>query len=214
MNGRESPWALKGHHHISIGELASTVLRGLLYDICELYIDDIIVFGNSPKELLTNLELVFERLTKHRLTVNPEKCFIGMSEVEFVGHTIDERGMSFSREKIDKVLNIPEPVLGKELKSFLGVAGYFHRHIKDYAVVTKPLTRMIEGYERNRRLIWSEQGRTAFKEIKEAINNCPKLFFLDDHSPIFLHTDASDYGLGGYLFQIINEEEVPIAFHK
>ena len=123
-----------------------------------------------------------------------------MSEVEFVGHTIDERGMSFSREKIDKVLNIPEPVLGKELKSFLGVAGYFHRHIRDYAVVTKPLTKMIEGYERNRRLIWSEQGRAAFREIKEAINNCPKLFFMDDNSPIFLHTDASDYGLGGAPF--------------
>ena len=130
-----------------------------IYNICELYIDDIIVFGNSKKEFLTNVELVFERLLKHRLTVNPEKCFIGMSEFEFVGHTIDERGMSFSREKIDKVLNIPEPVLGKELKSFLGVAGYFHRHIRDYAVVTKALTKMIEGYERNRRLIWSEQGR-------------------------------------------------------
>ena len=94
------------------------------------------MFGNSKEEFLTNVELVFERLAKHRLTVNPEKCFLGMSEVEFVGHTIDERGMSFSREKIDKVLNIPEPVLGKELKSFLGVAGYFHRHIRDYAVVT------------------------------------------------------------------------------
>ena len=107
------PMGLKGAPSYFQGELASTVLRGLLYDICELYIDDIIVFGNSPKELLTNLELVFERLTKHRLTVNPEKCFIGMSEVEFVGHTIDGRGVSFSREKIDKVLNIPEPVLGR-----------------------------------------------------------------------------------------------------
>ena len=172
------------------GELASTVLRGLLYHICELYIDDIIVFGNTKAEFLTNVELVFQRLRKHRLTVNPEKCSLGMPEVEFVGHTIDERGMSFSREKIDKVLNIPEPVLGKELKSFLGVAGYFHRHIRDYAVVTKPLTKMIEGYERTRRLIWSEQGRAAFREIKEAINNCLKLFFMDDHTPFPLHTDA------------------------
>ena len=206
------PMGLKGAPSYFQGELASTVLRGLLYHICELYIDDIIVFGNSKEEFLANVELVFQRLMKHRLTVNPEKCFLGMSEVEFVGHTIDERGMSFSREKIDKVLNIPEPVLGKELKSFLGVAGYFHRHIKDYAGVTKPLTKMIEGYERNRRLIWSEQGRAAFREIKEAINNCPKLFFMDDHSPVFLHTDASDYGIGGYLFQMINGEEVPIAF--
>ena len=71
---------------------------------------------------------------------------------------------------------------------------------------------MIEGYERNRRLIWSEQGRLAFREIKDAINNCTKLFFMDDHSPVFLHTDASDYGIGGYLLQIINGEEVPIAF--
>ena len=94
-----SPKGLKGAPSYFQGELASTVLRGLLYDICELYIDDVIVFGNSKKEFLANIELVFNRLLKHRLTVNPEKCLIGMLEVEFVGHTIDERAMSFSREK-------------------------------------------------------------------------------------------------------------------
>ena len=71
---------------------------------------------------------------------------------------------------------------------------------------------MIKTYERNKKLIWTEEGKKAFHLIKEAINDCPTLFFLDDNSPIFLHTDASNYGISGYLFQIVNGTEYPIAF--
>ena len=71
---------------------------------------------------------------------------------------------------------------------------------------------MIVAYERNRKLVWTEEGRIAFHALKQAINECPMLFFVNDDSPIFLHTDASDYGIGGYLFQVIDEKEIPIAF--
>ena len=135
-----------------------------------------------------------------------------MSDIEFVGHTINQDGITFSREKIDKVLEIPEPILSLELKKFLGVTGYFHEHIRNYAEITRPLQQMVHDYERKRKLVWTEEGKISFGKIKQAINDCPTLFFLDDISPIFLQTDASDYGIGGYLFQVVNGKEIPIAF--
>ena len=126
------PMGLKGAPSYFQGVLASIVLVGLLYFVCELYIDDIIVYGRDEEEFLKNLEKVFQRLEKHRLTCNPKKMFLGLEEVEFVGHTVNHSGITFSREKIEKVLAIKEPVYGKELKAFLGVVGYFHSHIRDY----------------------------------------------------------------------------------
>ena len=125
---------------------------------------------------------------------------------------MNEHALPFSRERIEKVMETKEPVYCKELKAFLGVAGYFHAHIRDYATVSRPLHKMIQAYERNRKLSWTDEGREAFKALKKAINECPKLFFVNDGCPIFLHTDASDFGVGGYLFQVVDGVEQPIAF--
>jgi len=206
------PMGLKGAPSYFQGVLVSTVLVGLIYSICELYIDDLIIHAQTEKEFLKRLEQVLQRLQKHKITVNPDKCFFGMSEVEYVGHTINGKGLTFSREKIDKVLQIDAPILGKDLKSFLGVAVYFIDHIKNYATIVRPLHQMLLEYDRNRKLVWSTDGRVAFHSIKEAINNCTTLFFIDDHSPIILTTDASDFGIGGYLAQVVEGVERPIAF--
>ena len=193
------PMGLKGTPSYFQGVLVSTVLVGLMYTICELYIDDLIIHAQTEKEFLERLEEVLKRLQKHNITVNPDKCFFGLNEVEYVGHTINGQGLTFSREKIDKVLQIETPVLGKDLKSFLGVAVYFIDHIQNYASIVRPMHQMLLDYDRNRKLVWSEEGRVAFHQIKAAINNCTTLFFIDDHSPIVLTTDASDFGIGGYL---------------
>ena len=206
------PMGLKGAPGYFQRVLATSVLAGLIYSICELYIDDIIVHAQNAEDYIKNLRVVFERLRKHNITLNPEKCKFGLKKVEYVGHTIDESGLSFSREKIEQVLAIPPPKYGKELKSFLGLASYFRDHIRNYADMSRPLQLMIANYEKKRKLEWTEQGTQAFKNIREAIQNCPKLFFIDDNSPVYLHTDASDYGIGGYVFQIVDGKEIPIAF--
>jgi hypothetical protein len=206
------PMGLKSATSWFQGCLASIVLAGLIYFICELYVDDVIVHGKTKEEFLHNLEEVFKRFQKYNLIVSPAKTYVGMSDIEFVGHTINQDGIIFSREKIDKVLEIPEPILSLELKKFLGVTGYFHEHIRNYAEITRPLQQMVHDYERKRKLVWTEEGKIAFEKIKQTINNCTTLFFLDDISPIFLQTDASNYGIGGYLFQIVNGKEIPTAF--
>ena len=71
---------------------------------------------------------------------------------------------------------------------------------------------MVKNYKPKQPVKWTSETLKVFQDIKDAINACPKLYFLDDHSPIYLHTDASDYGVGGYLFQIVNGVEYPIVF--
>ena len=84
---------LKGAPSFFQSEMAQTVLGGLTHHILELYLDDIIVYGTSEDEYVDNLRQVFDRLTKHNVTLNPAKCRFGMEEVEYVGHTINSEGM-------------------------------------------------------------------------------------------------------------------------
>ena len=146
------------------------------------------------------------------LTINPDKCQIGLNQVTYVGHTLDATGIHFERTKLDGVYNFPKPVYSKHLKSFVSLASYFRDHVQNHASRVKPLFDLLTGYDKNKRIQWTPEAEAAFEDIREGINNCPKLFFLDDTSPICLHTDASDYGIGAYLFQIVNGQEVPIHF--
>ena len=206
------PMGLKGAAGYFQKMLATVVLVSLIYNICELYIDDVIVPAKTEEEYLFRLRKVLERFQKHNITLNPKKCKFGLTSVEYVGHTIDSKGLSFSAEKLDAVLAIPPPEYSKELRSFLGLASYFRDHLDNYAIKAKPLQEMLSDYDKKKKLIWTPEGKQAFEDVKDSIRKCPKLFFMNDDAPIFLHTDASDYGIGAYLFQVIDGKEYPIQF--
>jgi hypothetical protein len=126
---------------------------------------------------------------------------------------IDEHGLSFSEEKLREVLDFPLPTTHKVMKSFLGLANYFRDHVKDHSTLVKPLQDMVGNYKKNQQLKWTPELTARFDEVKKVVGGCPKLFFMDENLPIFLHTDASDYGMGAYCFQ--QEQggpERPIAF--
>ena len=142
------PMGLKGSGSYFQRTLASVVLAGILYFACELYIDDILVCGKTHEEFLRNLELVFERLKKHKITLNPTKCTFGTSSVEYVGHTISEEGLNYSPEKREAVFNIKKPMLEKQLKSFIGCAEYFHEHIQNFSTIMRPLHKLVTAYEK------------------------------------------------------------------
>jgi hypothetical protein len=99
-----------------------------------------------------------------------------------------------------------------QLRSFLGLANYFRDHVKHHSTLVFPLQRLLDTYDRRSKLNWTPETDTAWENIKLAIHSCPKLFFLDNTSPVHLYTDASDYGIGAYLVQIVDGKEVPIAF--
>ena len=130
-------------------QLSPKVLNGLIHMICELYLDDCIVYGETMEDYLERLELFFERCKKHGITLNPEKCKLGLTEVEYVGHTINKYGLHFTRDKLDSVLNFPEPDTKQKVKSFIGLANYFRDHIQNHSLRIQPLQNLVCDYTKS-----------------------------------------------------------------
>ena len=147
-------------------KMASHVLRGLLYFICEVYIDDIIIGEDSEEDLIWNLRLVFTRLVKDNVKLNPKKLKIGLTEIEYVGHILSAEGVNMTGEKILKVQNFVRPQTVKTIRSFLGLTAYFHKHILNYSDVTRPLHKMLtagktasgkDTHGKNKPIIWDDE---------------------------------------------------------
>jgi hypothetical protein len=140
------PMGLKAAGSYFQRTMCHTVLAGLILSICECYLDDVITFGDSEESFLSNLEAVFTRLQAHHVTLNPAKCRFGMTEIEYVGHVINEKGLTFTRDKLDSVVNFPKPLYQKEMKSFLGLANYFRLHIRNHSDIVEPLNAAVNPY--------------------------------------------------------------------
>ena len=119
--------------------MANTIFPDLIYKILEVYLDDIITWGETQEELIQNLTQIFSKLRKFGIFINPDKIKIGLSEIEYVGHTIDRYGEKFSQKKQDQVLNFKKPTNVKDMKSFLGVIGQFREHVDHFGDLTSPL---------------------------------------------------------------------------
>jgi hypothetical protein len=162
-------------------------------------LDDVLVFGKTQAQFVENLRLVFLRFRERRITVNPRKTKLGLSSVEYVGHTFSEEGVTFSREKLGKVLDFPVPEDMKSMKSFLGLINYFRDHVSNMSSKVKPLQDMVKNYDRRKKLKWTPELIECFERVQKEISECPTLFFLVDDAQIIVETDASDYGMGAYV---------------
>ena len=200
---------LKGAPSYFQQQMQSAILGDLLHNICEIYLDDIIIYGKDEKEFLKNLDTVLARLERGNITLNPAKAKIGVSAVEYVGHVIDENGLNMSQKKRDQVQEFRRPETQKGMKSFLGLVQQFRPHLRGYETYGHILTSMTKGYNKrqDKELVWSEEAIAAFERLQTDVVNCPPLYFRDQTSPIFLHTDASNFGIGAYLFQLVKDEE-------
>ena len=116
---------LKGADPYFQSSMSNTVLAGLVYRICELYIDDVLIHGKDPETFLANVRKVFERLREFNVAVNPKKTKLGLAEVEYVGHVL-------------KVLKFPLPETQKNLLQFIGLASYFRDHVPNMTEMTTP----------------------------------------------------------------------------
>ena len=195
--------------------MTQTVFPAYIHKILEIYLDDLITWSKNIEDLIKNLQKIFTCLRKHNMLLNPEKCHFGMSEVEYVGHLINSQGLSFSKEKLTSVETFPQPHTMGELKSFLGLGSYFRNHLPNFSTLVYPLSRMLDGYTKKSRkkiLQWTSEHSSCFDAVKAAIVNCQQLFFRDPSAPIRLYTDASEYGIGAYLCQVVDEQEQPIGF--
>ncbi len=214
------PMGLKGAASYFQHMMAGKVLAGLLYIYVDLYLDDVLVYATNDDELLERLRIVFERFRQFNITLNPKKCYFGLAEVEFVDHVLKSDGVCFSTEKKTKVLDFALTVKQKQLKSFLGLVSYFRDEIQGLSHKVKSLNDIMIPYKKGTFIDWTPRLEQCFRDVQESVvGKCPKLFYVDLSLPIHVRTDASDYGIGGYIFQLDQQQELPIriiskALHK
>ena len=158
---------------------------------------------------------MFERLRIKGVRLKAKKTKLGLPKIEYVGKEISAQGMSMSENRIRTFLDIPRTRTITDLRKFLGVANYFHQLIAQYSSIATQLHALIKHKQpKGTSLAWTplHLNQTAFETLRELISNCPLLHFPDDSAPTILRTDASDFGIGGVLFQTIEDIENPIAF--
>jgi len=211
------PFGLKGAPSFFQRMIADVVLRGLIPEVCNVYIDDIIIASSSFDEQLHHMELVFHRLKKYNITVKLSKCVFASPTVQYLGHMISSRGVHITDERKEHIRNIRRPITVSELHSFLGLCNYFRDFISHFAEIAAPLY-----YHLKRKpkavIPWTHEDTTAFEMIRDSVSSALPLAFLQESGQIILYTDASDQALGGHLVQIQRlpgssvDQEVTIAF--
>lgn len=178
--------------------LMDSVLMGLHWTSCLVYIDDVVVPGRKFKDHLQNLKLVFDRFREAGLKLHLKKCKFGKKEVTFLSHVISANGVAVDPTKTDKIASWPEPQCQRDVQQFLGLANYYRRFIKDFATIAKPLHLM----EKKKVLFWwTVECQASFRSLKQKLISPSVLVFPDHSEPFILDSDASDGGIGGVLSQ-------------
>ncbi|MES9879438.1 MAG: reverse transcriptase domain-containing protein, partial [Sedimenticola sp.] len=189
--------------------LMDNVLYGLTPEQCLCYLDDIIIVGVDFDTALKNLAAVFHRLREANLTLKPKKCCLFQKEVTFLGHLVSESGISCNPSKVDAIKDWPCPNSKTEVRTFLGLAGYYRKFIPHFSEIAKPLTAITKKNERFR---WNESCTGAFQTLKESLGEAPVLGFPEREGMFILDTDASANGIGAVLSQIQTDGERVLAY--
>lgn len=117
-------------------------LGDLVGTICFVFIDDIVIFSKTSLEHVQHVRMVLERLKKHNLIVNLGKCSFAQREISYLGHVINDGVVKPDQRLVDKLEKMPEPSKLTELRSVLGLAGFYRRFIRDYALTVDPLVQL------------------------------------------------------------------------
>lgn len=185
------------------------VLKGLQGHICLVYMDDIIIFSTSLPEHIENLRKVFQRLRDKNLKIQLDKSEFLQKNVKFLGHIITPEGIKPNPDKIAAIKKFPVPKTPKEIKSFLGLIGYYRKFIKDFAKLTKPLTTCLK---KGAKIEHDEKFLHSFETCKNILTNDPLLQYPDFDKPFVVTTDASQFAIGGILSQGNIGSDKPIAY--
>ncbi|GJS87341.1 putative nucleotidyltransferase, ribonuclease H [Tanacetum coccineum] len=192
-----------GYHQLT-NELA--VFMDLMNRVCKPYqdkfvivfIDDILIYSKTKEEHEVHLKLVLELLRKEKLYAKFSKCEFWLQEVHFLGHVVNQSGIHVDPSKIEAVKNWKAPTTPSEVRSFLGLAGYYRRFIANFSKIAKPLTSLTQ---KNQKYEWGEKEEEAFQTLKNNLCDAPILSLPDGIEDFVVYCDASNQGLGCVLMQ-------------
>jgi hypothetical protein len=162
------------------------------------FIDDILIFSKMEEEHEKHLRLVLEKLRSNKLYVKFSKCEFWLTKVAFLGHIISAGGVSVDLGKVNDVLNWMPPTTYSKIQSFLGLAGYYRRFIKDFSKIAKPMTKLLE---KNKAFEWTAECQASFEELRKRLTSAPILVLPDLTKKFDIYCDASHRELGCVLMQ-------------
>ena len=179
------------------------------------FVDDMWIFTETWKDHMTSLRQVLDRLRSAKFTVKPSKCMIGYDSIECLGHNIVGQTVRPQEDKIQAIRDAPRPSTKRQIKSFLGLAGFYRRFIPNFLSIASPLTDLTKKNRPNSIKDWQDHHERAFQTLKNRLTSSPivRLPVFQAGKPFVLRTDASDIGLGAVLLQDFEGEgRLPIAY--
>lgn len=191
--------------------LMNTVLTGLQGIKCFVYLDDIVIYAKSLQDHDNKLAEIFIRLDHHNLKLQPDKCEFLRREVAYLGHIISDKGVQPNPDKIRAILEIKNPKNQKDIKSFLGLVGYYRKFIPNFAKLSKPLTSLLK---KESKFNWTQECEQSFQTLKSALTNEPILQYPNFEKPFVLTTDASNIAIGSVLSQGDIGNDLPISYYS
>jgi len=170
---------------------------------CFAYLDDIVIASSTFEEHLEVLVKVLSRLEAANLTINLTKCKICMPQLRYLGYVVDRNGLRVNPDKAKAIVDFSEPSLVTETKRFIGLTSWYRRFVRNFSTIMAPITALTKGTKKkkakNSSFQWTSECRAAFQEIKKRLTSAPFLVCPGFSKQFYLHTDASNVGLGAIL---------------
>lgn len=185
-------------------------LGDILGRFAVVYIDDILIYSNSFEEHCEHVRLVLAALGRACLRVRDDKCTWFAKELDFLGHHVSAAGVSAMKDKVEDIEKAVAPSNVKELRSFLGLANYYRRFVRNFSIIAAPLNLLLRAGEIFR---WTDAQQEAFSELKHALTKTVVVPYpIYDGRPFIIETDASNVGMGAVISQNFDGVERPIAY--
>jgi hypothetical protein len=186
-------------------ELMNTVLAPVLRKYALVFVDDILIYNRSLEEHIQHLVEVFSILKEHKLYLKQSKCSFAQQSLEYLGHIISSSGVAKDPDKVQAVAAWPVPTNVRQLRGFLGLSGYYRKFIRNYGVISRPLTDLLK---KNTLFHWTSHHQHSFEALQQALLSAPMLALPDFTKGFTIETNASAKGIGAVLMQ----DNHPIAY--
>ncbi|XP_035837185.1 uncharacterized protein LOC118485060, partial [Helianthus annuus] len=179
-------------------DLMNRVFHQFLDKFVIVFIDDILVYSKSREEHEAHLHVVLGTLRHEKLYAKFSKCDFWLSQVSFLGHVISAEGIMVDPTKVEAITKWPRPTSVTEIRSFLGLAGYYRRFVERFSVIALPLTKLLR---KGVKYSWNEEQEKSFEELKKRLVSSPILALPSGSGGYQVYSDASKKGLGCVLMQ-------------
>nr|GFA39458.1 DNA/RNA polymerases superfamily protein [Tanacetum cinerariifolium] len=179
-------------------DLMNRVFHEFLDKFVIVFIDDILVFSKSKEEHEDHLRTVLQILRQEKLYAKFSKCEFWLSSVAFLGHIVSVEGITMDPAKVEAITKWIRPTSVTEVRSFLGLAGYYRRFVEGFSRLALPLTKLMRKGEK---FVWNEEREKSFEELKQRLVSAPVLTLPSGSGGFQIYSDASKKGLGCVLMQ-------------